>query len=168
MMFEDCRSLALDKTNLFLLAFLHATGLELTKKGIAILIKETKIKTSLLSLTAEPGNKSLVRSIYIFFIIRENKKGNKRWARFNSNLDFDNCSHEYPELSVYWEILAGKLNMPKKVLSVKKMPILFLINSFTWLFLDWRLQKFQTVRLGCISSEHETCSLIHGMKIFDI
>ena len=156
-MFEDCRSLALDKTNLFLLAFLHATGLELTKKRIAILIKETKIKTSLLSLTPEPGNKSLVRSIF-FFIIRENKKGNKRWAGFNSNLDFDDCSHEYPELSVYWKILAGKLNMPKKVLSVKKMPISFLINSFTWLLFGWRLQKFQTVRLDCISREHKTSS----------
>ena len=74
MMFEDCRSLALDKTNLFLLAFLHATGLELTKKRIAILIKETKIKTSLFSLTPEPGNKSLVRSIYF----RENKKGKQK------------------------------------------------------------------------------------------
>ena len=35
-------------------------------------MKETKTKTSLLSLTLEPGNKSLVHSI-IFFIIRENK-----------------------------------------------------------------------------------------------
>ena len=73
MMFEICRSLALDKTNLFLLSFLYATGLELTKKIKAILIEETKIKISLLSLTLEPGNKSLVRSIF-FFVIRENKK----------------------------------------------------------------------------------------------
>ena len=58
----------------------------------------------------------------------------------NSNLDFDYCSHEYPELSVYWMILAGKLNMAKNVLSFKKMPILFLINSFSWLFFAWRLQ----------------------------
>ena len=57
-MFEVCRSLAIDKTNLFLLAYLHATGLELTKKRIAILIKENKIKTSLLSLTLQPGKKS--------------------------------------------------------------------------------------------------------------
>ena len=88
MMFEICGSLALDKTNLFLLSFLYATGLELTKKRKAILIEETKIKISLLSLTLEPGNKSLVRSIF-FFVIRENKKENKRWVGYNSNLDFE-------------------------------------------------------------------------------
>ena len=33
MMFEVCRSRALDKTNLFLLAFLHATGLALVNLG---------------------------------------------------------------------------------------------------------------------------------------
>ena len=77
MMFEDCRSLALDKTNLFLLAFLHATGLELTKKRIAILIKETKIETSLLSLTPEPGNKSLVRSIFFFYYQRKQERKQK-------------------------------------------------------------------------------------------
>ena len=77
MMFEDCRSLALDKTNLFLLAFLHATGLELTKKTIAILIKETKIKTSLLSLTPEPGNKSLVLSIFFFYYQRKQERKQK-------------------------------------------------------------------------------------------
>ena len=69
-MFEVCRSLAIDKTNLFLLAYLHATGLELTKKRIAILIKETEIKTSLLSLTLQPGNN--------FFIIRENKNSKQK------------------------------------------------------------------------------------------
>ena len=68
MMFEICRSLALDKTNLFLLSFLDAIGLELSKKRKAILIEETKIKISLLSLTLEPGNKSLVRSIFFFDI----------------------------------------------------------------------------------------------------
>ena len=79
MMFEVCRSRALDKTNLFLLAFLHVTGLALvnkaiTKKRIAILINET---TSLLSLTLGAGNESLVRSI-IFFIIRENKNSKQK------------------------------------------------------------------------------------------
>ena len=69
-MFEVCRSLAIDKTNLFLLAYLHATGLELTKKRIAILIKETKIKTSLLSLTLQPGK--------FFFIVRENKNSKQK------------------------------------------------------------------------------------------
>ena len=76
MMFEVCKSRALNKTNWFLLAFLHASRLALVnlgegsnrcKKIIATLIKETT-----LSLTLETGNKSLVRSI-IFFIIRENK-----------------------------------------------------------------------------------------------
>ena len=43
-----------------------------TKKRITILMKETKIKTSSLSLTLKPGNKILVRLI-IFFIIGENK-----------------------------------------------------------------------------------------------
>ena len=58
----------------------------------------------------------------------------------NNKLDFDDCRHEYPALSVYWMILAGKLNMLENVLSFKKMLILFLINSFTWLFFGWRLQ----------------------------
>ena len=72
----------------------------ITKKRMAILMKETKIKTSSLSLTLEPGNKILIRSI-IFFFIRENKNSKKkRWAGFNNNLDFDDCSYEHPELSV--------------------------------------------------------------------
>ena len=79
MMFEVCRSQALDKTNLFLLAFLYATGLALVNKAIArkriaILINEI---TSLLSLRLGTGNKSLVRSI-IFFIIRENKNSKQK------------------------------------------------------------------------------------------
>ena len=72
-MFEVCRSRVLHKTNLFLLAFLHATGLALvnkaiTKKRIAILINEI---TSLLSLTLGTGNKSLVRSIIFFYYQRK-------------------------------------------------------------------------------------------------
>ena len=79
MMFEVCRLRALDKTNLFLLAFLHATGLALVnkaiaKKRIATLINEI---TSLLSSTRGTGNKSLVRSI-IFVIIRENKNSKQK------------------------------------------------------------------------------------------
>ena len=101
MMFEVCRSRALDKTNLFLLAFLRAIGLALvnkaiTKKRIAILTNET---TSLLSLTLGTGNKSLVHSI-IFLLSEKTRTQNKIWAGFNKNLNFDDCSHEYPELLV--------------------------------------------------------------------
>ena len=48
------------------------------------------------------GNKSLVRSI-IFFIIRENKNSKQKMGAvyINNNLDFDDCNHNYPELSVY-------------------------------------------------------------------
>ena len=61
-------------------------------------MKETKIKTSLLSLlTLEPRNKSLVRSI-IILLSEKTRTQNKRWAGFNDNLDFDDSSHEYPEL----------------------------------------------------------------------
>ena len=79
MIFEVCRSRVLDKTNLFLLAFLHATGLALVnkaiaKKRIATLINEIK---SLLSLTRGTGNKSLDRSI-ILVIIRENKNSKQK------------------------------------------------------------------------------------------
>ena len=65
-------------------------------------MKETKKETSLLSLTLGPRNKSLVRSIIIFiFIISEKTRTqNKRWTGFNDNLDFDDSSHEYPELSM--------------------------------------------------------------------
>ena len=49
----------------------------ITKKRMAILVKETKIKTSSLSLTLGTGNKSLDCSI-IFFIIRENKNSKQK------------------------------------------------------------------------------------------
>ena len=71
----------------------------ITKKRMAILMKETKIKTSSLSLTLEPGNKILVRST-IFLLSEKTTTQNKRCAGFNNNLDFDDCSHEHPELSV--------------------------------------------------------------------
>ena len=73
MMFEVCWSLALDKTRElvfigFLACYWFGVSLferrrQLRKESIAILMKETKMKTSLLSLTLEPKNKSLVRSI---------------------------------------------------------------------------------------------------------
>ena len=71
----------------------------ITKKRMAILMKETKIKTSSLSLTLESGNKILVRST-IFLLSERTRTQNKRCAGFNNNLDFDDCSHEHPELSV--------------------------------------------------------------------
>ena len=50
----------------------------ITKKRMAILMKETKIQTSSISLTLlEPGNKILVRSI-IFFAVRENKNSKQK------------------------------------------------------------------------------------------
>ena len=57
-------------------------------------MKETKIKTS----TLEPRNKSLVRSI-IILLAEKRRTQNKRWTGFNDNLDSDDSSHEYPELS---------------------------------------------------------------------
>ena len=70
-----------------------------TKKRMAILMKETKIKTSSLSLTLESGNKILICST-IFLLSDNTRTQNKRCAGFNNNLDFDDCSHEHPELSV--------------------------------------------------------------------
>ena len=70
-----------------------------TKKRITILMKETKIKTSSLSLTLKPGNKILVRLI-IFLLSEKTRTQNKRWAGFNNNFDFDEGSHEHPEFSV--------------------------------------------------------------------
>ena len=63
-------------------------------------MKETKIKTSSLSLTLEPGNKILIRSIIFFLSEKTRTQKKKRWAGFNNNLDFDDCSYEHPELSV--------------------------------------------------------------------
>ena len=71
----------------------------ITKKIMAILMKETKIKTSLLSLTLESGNKILVCST-TFLLSEKTRTQNKRCAGFNNNLDFDDCSHEHPGLSV--------------------------------------------------------------------
>ena len=72
----------------------------ITKKRMAILMKETKIKTSSLSLTLEPGNNILIRSIIFLLSEKTRTQKKKRWAGFNNNLDFDDCSHEHPELSV--------------------------------------------------------------------
>ena len=73
----------------------------MTKKRITILMimKETKIKTSSLSLTLKPGNTILVRSI-IFLLSEKTRTQNKRWAGFKNNFDVDDCSHEHPEFLV--------------------------------------------------------------------
>ena len=68
----------------------------ITKKRMAILMKETKIKTSSLLQTLEPGNKILVLSI-IFLLSEKTRTQNKRWA---NNFDVDDCSDEQPKLSV--------------------------------------------------------------------
>ena len=62
-------------------------------------MKETKIKTSSLSLTLKPGNKILVRLI-IFLLSEKTRTQNKRWAGFNNNFDFDDRRQEHPEVSV--------------------------------------------------------------------
>ena len=62
-------------------------------------MKETKIKTSSLSLTLKPGNKILVRLI-IFLLSEKTRPQNKRWAGFNNNFDFHDYIHEHPEFSV--------------------------------------------------------------------
>ena len=69
-------------------------------------------------------------------IIRENKNSKQKMGRIyiNSNLDFDDYSH------AYWMILAGKLNMPKNVLSFKKMLFYFLLILFHGCFFGRRLQ----------------------------
>ena len=59
-------------------------------------MKETKIKTSSLSLTLKPGNKILVRLI-IFLLSEKTRTQNKRWAGFNNNFDFDDIGHEHSE-----------------------------------------------------------------------
>ena len=70
MMFEVWRSRALDKTNLVWHKLIWEKAI--TKKRITVLMKETKIKTSSLSLTLKPGNKILVRSI--IFLLSEKKR----------------------------------------------------------------------------------------------
>ena len=45
---------------------------------MAILMKETKIKTSSLSLTLEPGNKILIRSIIFFFFYQRKQELKKK------------------------------------------------------------------------------------------
>ena len=71
----------------------------ITKKRMAIHMKETKIKTSSLSLTLEPGNKIFIRST-IFLLSEKTRAQNKRCEGFNNTLNFDDCNHEHPELSV--------------------------------------------------------------------
>ena len=49
-------------------------------------MKETKIKTSSLSLTLKPGNKILVR-LLIFLFSEKPRTQIKRWEGFNNNFD---------------------------------------------------------------------------------
>ena len=74
-------------------------------------MKETKIKTSSLSLTIKPGNKILVRSIF-FLLSEKTKPQNKRWVGFNNNFDFDDCSHEHPQFSVPGKLIIKKFILP--------------------------------------------------------
>ena len=39
-------------------------------------------------------------TVEIILLSEKTRTQNKRWAEFNDNLDFDDSSHEYPELSV--------------------------------------------------------------------
>ena len=152
MMFEVRRTRALDKTNLLLLAFLHATlwlwKKAITKKRMAILMKETKIKTSSLSLTLEPGNKVLVRSIF-FFVIRENKNSKQ------DGRDLITTSALMTAVTNTRSFRCRETKHAHKWLSLKKMPI------YPWLFFGWRLQEFQTVRLGCISCNFQLLNTWH-------
>ena len=70
----------------------------ITKKRITILMKETK-KAVIIIINTRTRNKILVRST-IFLLSGKTRTQNKRCAEFNNNLDFDDCSHEHPELSV--------------------------------------------------------------------
>ena len=70
-----------------------------TKKRVTTLMKETKLKTSSLSLTPKPGNK-IFDHLIIFLLSEKTRTQNKRWAGFNINFDFDDCNHEHPEFSV--------------------------------------------------------------------
>ena len=96
----------------------------ITRKRMAILMKETKIKKSSLSLTLEPGNKILIRSI-IFFIIRENKNSKKKDGR-----DLITTSTLMTAVTNTWSFQCRKLNMPTNDFHSRKC----LFNSFTWLF----------------------------------
>ena len=61
--------------------------------------KKNEIKTSLLSFTLEPRNKSLGRSI-IILLSEKLKNSKQKIAGFNDNLDLDDSSHEFNELTV--------------------------------------------------------------------
>ena len=76
----------------------------------------------------------------------------------NNNLEIDDCNHKYPELSVYWMILAGKLNMSKNLLSFMKMFILFY-----FLFILFRgcylVEDFNSFRLCSSAASHANTKL---------
>ena len=61
-------------------------------------MKETK-KAVIIIINTRTRNKILVRPT-IFLLSGKTRTQNKRCAEFNNNLDFDDCSHEHPELSV--------------------------------------------------------------------
>ena len=97
----------------------------ITKKTMAILMKETKIKTLSRSLTLEPGNKILAHSI-IILLSEKTRTQNKRWAVF-----FITTSTLMTAVTNTRSFqCAGKLNIPINDFHSRKC----LFNSFTWLF----------------------------------
>ena len=83
---------------------------------MAILMKETKIKTSSLLLTLESGNKILARSIF-FYYQRKQELKTKDGRDLITTLTLMTA-------------VTGKLNMPINDFHSRKC----LFNSFTWLF----------------------------------
>ena len=72
----------------------------ITKKRMAILVKETKIKDVIIIINTRTRKCNF--SPFNIFLLSEKTRTQKkkRWAGFNNNLDFDDCSHEHLELSM--------------------------------------------------------------------
>ena len=99
MMFEVCRSRALDKTNLSVTGFVawscmllvwHKKAITNKKNGNTY--EKNPNKDDMIIINTRTRNKILVRSI-IFLLSEKTRTQNKRWAGFNTNFDFDDCCH---------------------------------------------------------------------------
>ena len=107
-------------------------------------MKKTQIKTSSLSLTLEPGNKILARSIFLL-LLEKTRTQNKRWAGFNNT-----ASTLMPAVTNTRSFQCRETKHAYKWLSFKKMPIHFFYMVVLWLktsiisYCETRLHLMQT------------------------
>ena len=132
----------------------------MTEKRMAILMKETKIKTSLLSLTLESGNKILVCST--FFLLSEKtttttQNNSKQQLKTKDVRDLITTSTLMTAVTNTRSFQCRETKHAYKDFHSRKR----LFNSFTWLFFGCSLvgEDFNNFRLCGSAASHANTKL---------